>query len=171
MTAAVDQALEEAITIIAAAPRAGRIASALRSWAGDPSMTFEDALGVGRTWRAHRLRRRRDELICQLADQYPGLTGRALARQLDQDLTSYETAQWPRDQARGSCAAVDGLMFDLLLLHTRRPRLSHLRTVLAENTALKKPPVPALSPADTEVDHEGFIAGDRERRVGTASRA
>jgi hypothetical protein len=127
--------------------------AALRTWFGDPGLSLEGALGVGRTWRRHRLIRRRDELIGHLAARYPHLAGRALARKVDEDTRAYERHRWPRDRDRGSCSEADGYFFDLVALRVGRLRFTSIRTVLAKNTVRKYPGPLRSSASETETDH------------------
>ena len=135
-------ALHAAIAMLAGAgdPEILRVAMALRTWLDTESTSLESALGIPATWRASRVRMRRDRLYAALARHFPGLEGRPLARAITTAISQYEFGSWQSDRRAGRRPdGARGLIFELLALPGRRLDEEALRKVVGKNSASEYP--------------------------------
>jgi hypothetical protein len=133
---AAGSALASAIATLAGDPSTARVADALRLWTdASDGIAFEDCLGLARTWRSARRRRRRDRLHKQIAmEHFPGLSGRPRANAIDRAIVNYE-ASWPRDRRSGNRrSGLPGLLFDLLALGAPPLGAASIRALLAKKS-------------------------------------
>ena len=92
------------------------IAWAIDDWLANGG-DFAAALGLAPGWHSALRQRQRDATLRDLAQYFPGLCGRALAKAIATAASDYETRRWSRDRtARRRPDGKDGLLFDLLTM-------------------------------------------------------